>query len=135
MSKDDLSSIIARIERLEAVVFKDTKISAEVAGEFSIKKPELDFSLNIRAFANKFAKDKSGPKKFVLLLAYLARGETRKNVELATIREKWNSMSSKRLLDGEFNYFYSNEAKTQGWVDSNNRGTYCLTDNWKEVYE
>ena len=135
MSKNDLSSIIARIECLEAVVFKGKEISAEGTGESYVEKPELDFSLNIRAFANKFAKNKSGPKKFVLLLAYLARGEPRKDINLAEIREKWNSMSSKRLLDGEFNYFYSNEAKTQGWVDSNKRGTYCLTDNWREVYE
>ncbi len=135
MSKDDLSSIIMRIERLESAVFKGKGISAEDTEEPSVKKPELDFSLNIRAFANKFAKDRSGPKKFVLLLAYLTRGETRKDVELADIRGKWNSMSSKRLLDGEFNPFYSNEAKTQGWVDSNKRGSYCLADNWREVYE
>ena len=134
MSKNDTASLIARIERLEAAVFKDKKIPSKDTGEFSVEKPELDFSLNIRAFAKKFAAGKSGPKKFVLLLAYLARGETGKDVELVDIRKEWNSMSSKRLL-GEFNRFYSNEAKTQGWVNSNERGIYCLSDSWKEAYE
>ena len=134
MSKDDLSSIITRIERLEVAVFKGKEISAEGTYKSSVEKPELDFSLNIRAFAKKFAADKGGPGKFVLLLAYIVRGEIGKDAELADIRRKWKSMSSKRLL-GEFNSFYSNEAKTQGWVDSRKRGIYCLADNWKEAYE
>ena len=134
MSKKDISSLIARIERLEAAVFKGKKISLKSTEESSVEKPELNFSLNIRAFARKFLAGKSGPKKFVLLLAYLARGELEENIELAEIQKKWASMSSKKLL-GKFNRYYSNEAKTQGWVNSNERGIYCLSDSWREACE
>jgi hypothetical protein len=97
MSKNDLSSIISRIERLEAEVFGDktkraknnTKTSAKA------KNPKLDFSINIRAFVKRFATDKSGPKKFVLLLAYLTKGEIGKNVVLGDVRKEWGKMSGK----------------------------------------
>ncbi len=43
-------------------------------------------------------------------------------------------MSGKKLL-GKFNGFYTNQAKTQGWVDSKEHGTYCLSTSWQESYE
>lgn len=136
MSNNDLSSLITRIDRLEAEVFgakfKHTKESANISAK--TKNPKLDFSINIRAFVKRFVADKSGPKKFVLLLAYLAKGEAGKNVVLGDIRKEWNKMSGKNLL-GKFNRFYPNEAKTQGWVDSKEYGTYCLADSWQESYE
>lgn len=135
MSKKDISSLIARIERLEAVVFKGEKTPSKDTDEFSVEKPELDFSLNIRAFTRRFVAGKSGPRKFVLLLAYLVKGEAGKDVELPDIQKEWNSMSSKKLLNGEFNRYYSNEAKTQGWVNSNKRGIYCLSNSWRDAYE
>ena len=134
MSKKDNSSLIARIERLEAAVFKGKRTPLKNTEESSVEKPELNFSLNIRAFARKFLAGKNGPKKFTLLLAYLARGKPGKDIELADIQKNWDSMSSKKLL-GKFNRYYSNEAKTQGWVNSNERGIYCLSDSWREAYE
>lgn len=135
MSNNDTLSLIARIERLEAAVFKGKKIPSTDTDESSVEKPELDFSLNIRAFVRKFVAGNSGPRKFVLLLAYLVEGKTGKDVELAKIQKEWNNMSSKRLLNGEFNRYYSNEAKTQGWVNSNERGIYCLSNSWRDAYE
>lgn len=135
MSKNDTSFLIARIERLEAFVFKGEKNFSKDTDESSVQKAELDFSLNIRAFTRKFVAGKSGPRKFVLLLAYLVGGKTGKDVELVKIQKEWNSMSSKRLLNGEFNRYYSNEAKTQGWVNSNERGIYCLSNSWRDAYE
>ena len=136
MSKNDLSSLIIRIERLEVEVFGDkvkrTKDSIKTSAK--TKNQKLDFSINIRAFVKRLAADKSGPKKFVLLLAYLAKGEIGKNVVLGDIRKEWNKMSGKKLL-GKFNRFYPNEAKTQGWIDSKEYGTYCLANSWQESYE
>lgn len=134
MSKNDLSSLITRIERLEAEVFGNKVNDARKNVKISTKNPKLDFSINIRAFVKRFVADKSGPKKFVLLLAYLAKSETGKNIALGEIRKEWNRMSGKNLL-GKFNRFYPNEAKTQGWIDSKEYGTYCLADSWQESYE
>lgn len=136
MNKNDISSLINRIERLEAEVFgnkaKRTKDNTKTSAK--TKNPKLDFSINIRAFVKRFVADKSGPKKFVLLLAYLAKGEIGKNVVLRDVRKEWGKMSGKNLL-GKFNRFYPNEAKTQGWIDSKEYGTYCLADTWQESYE
>lgn len=136
MSKNDLSSVVSRIERLEAEVFGDKSKRTKDSTKTSVKtkSSKLDFSINIRAFVKRFATDKSGPKKFVLLLAYLTKGEIGKNVALGDIRTEWSKMSGKNLL-GKFNRFYSNEAKTQGWIDSKEYGTYCLADTWQESYE
>lgn len=135
MSKNDLSSLIARVERLEAEVFKGKTQQPKLEkGQVRAVNPKLDFTINVRAFVKRFVADKSGPKKFVLLLAYLTKGETDKNFPLADIRKEWNKMSGKNLL-GKFNRFYPNEAKTQGWVDSKEYGTYCLSASWRESYE
>ena len=95
------------------------------------KKQKLDFSINEKAFINRYASGKSGSKKFVLLLAFLVKGEVGKSIPIAEIKRKWNKMSGKKML-GEFNRFHPNSAMIQGWVDSKEYGTYCLTDNWKE---
>ena len=136
MSKNDLSSLADRVKRLEAEVFgnKVKHSKAEAKTQTKAKNPTLDYSINIRAFAKRFVADKSGPKKFVLLLAYLAKGDGKKNIALSDIKKEWDKMSGKNLL-GNFNRFYSNEAKTQGWVNSREHGTYCLADSWQESYE
>lgn len=136
MSKNDLSSLITRIEHLEAEVFGGKVKRAEESAKTpaKTKSQKLDFSINIRAFVKRFVADKSGPKKFVLLLAYLAKNEIGKNIALGDIRKEWNRMSAKSLL-GKFNRFYPNEAKTQGWIDSKEYGTYCLADSWQKSYE
>jgi hypothetical protein len=71
----------------------------------------LDFSLNERAFIKKHAKGLSGPKKFVLLVAYLAKGQASKAVTIKELTKNWNRMTSSNLLGGKFNPFYTNVAK------------------------
>ena len=134
MTKESIVQIIGRIERLEHAVFGKQPAASTRKATNRPENNTLDFSINIRAFVKRFATDKSGPKKFVLILAYLTKGTVGKNVALSEIRKQWEKMSAKTLL-GKFNRFYPNEAKTQGWVDSKERGTYCLADGWKEVYE
>lgn len=128
---DEVLTQNQRIERLEEAVFGKKLGLSKESRRKSTTIPQ-NFSMNIRAFAKRFVADKSGPKKFVLLLAYFSKGQVGKNIELSTIRKDWDKMSAKTLL-GKFNRFYPNEAKTQGWVDSKEFGTYCLTDGWKEV--
>lgn len=129
-SEYDLTQLIARVEKLEKAVFGGGSKKIEITK--GKKSNEVDFSPNIRAFVKRYVADKSGPKKFTLLIAYLAKGEIDNEVELSEIRGHWNKMSAKSLL-GKFNRFYANEAKTQGWVDSKKHGAYCLTKEWRNV--
>jgi len=130
MESQELTKILKRIDRLEEAVFGSGKSQKKIDKKDT--KSEIDFSLNERAFANRYATDKSGPKKFTLLLAYLVKGQIHKDMELSEIKKSWNRMSGKNLL-GTFNMFYPNEAKTRGWVDSKKHGIYFLIDEWKNV--
>ena len=85
-----------------------------------------------RAFIKKHSKSISGPKKFVLILAYLVKGEIGKEKSLEEIKRHWNKMTS--LLKGKFNPFYSVTAKDNSWVDSKKYAFYFLTSDWKEIF-
>ena len=138
MEDQNLNQIITRIDKLEKTV-EELK-QAVFGGPKEVKQltkgkaTQINVSLNNRAFIKRYATDKSGPKKFVLLLAYIAKSEIGKDIEIGEISKQWNKMSAKNLL-GKYNRFYPNEAKTQGWVNSKEYGIYCLTDEWQEVYE
>jgi len=138
MADQNLNQIITRIDKLEKTVeelkqavFGGAKKAKQLTKG---KATQIIFSLNTRAFIKRYATDKNGPKKFVLLLAHIAKGEIGKDIEIGEISKKWNKMSAKNLL-GKYNRFYPTEAKTQGWVDSKKYGIYCLTNEWQEVYE
>lgn len=132
MTNENLAHIIARIEKLEQAVFETAIKEKKLPAKTSDIKMDIDFSINERAFVKRYATDKSGPKKFTLLLAYLAKGEIEKNIELSEIKKYWGKMTSKALL-GKFNMFYPNDAKTRGWVGSKEYGSYNLTNEWKVI--
>lgn len=132
MTNENLAHIIARIEKLEKAVFESATKEKKLPAKTSDIKIDIDFSINERAFVKRYATDKSGPKKFTLLLAYLAKGEIEKNIELSEIKKHWGKMTSKTLL-GKFNMFYPNDAKTRGWIDSKEYGSYNLTNEWKAI--
>ncbi len=93
----------------------------------------LDFDMNERAFAKKYAGGLSGPKKFSLLLAYFAKGNCDKEIEVKIIEKSWNKMTA--LLGGKFNGKYPNKAKEYGWADSRKQGVYVLRPKWVELLE
>ncbi|HUW21423.1 MAG TPA: hypothetical protein VMW41_02015 [Candidatus Bathyarchaeia archaeon] len=131
MTDNNLTQIIARIEKLEKAVFgPDTKTSKTPSKK--LPGTNVDFSLNERAFVKRYTIDKSGPKRFTLLLAYLSKGDKSKNIELSELKKCWNKMTAKTLL-GKFNMFYPNDAKTRGWINSKEYGKYNLTNEWKNV--
>lgn len=129
MSSENLSEIIKRIEKLEKAVFGMGNKKETIS---QIAKQNIDFSINERAFVKRYATDKSGPKRFTLLLAYLVKGEVDKNFDLSDIKNHWGKMSAKNML-GKFNMFYSNDAKNRGWIDSKEYGKYNLTKEWENV--
>lgn len=92
---------------------------------------EVDFSKPFRPFVKKYTKGKSGPKKFVLLVAYLTKGNMLQSTSLNDVETQWKKMKS--LLGSDFNRFYSSQAKNQDWVDSPRQGFYVLRPNWKNV--
>lgn len=132
MTNENLAHIITRLEKLEKAVFGSDTKEKKVSAKTSDIKTDIDFSINERAFVKRYTTDKSGPKKFTLLLAYLAKGEIDKNIEISEIKKHWGKMTSRALL-GKFNMFYPNDAKTRGWIDSKEYGSYNLTNEWKAI--
>ena len=131
---ENLAEAINRIKRLEDQIqnLQRLVLRSHIATKKGYKKRTtttgaIDFSLNERAFVKRYAEKKSGPRKFTILLGYLAAGEVGKDIPLTTIQGRWNKMKS---LLGKFNRFYANQAKNQGRVDSKKRGTYRLTKEW-----
>jgi len=130
MGEQDLSRIIARIEKLEKAVFGDHVVKKK-RSQHTIP-VDIDFSLNERAFVKRYSTGKSGAKKFTLLVAYLAAGKVDKDIKLSDIKTHWNKMSAKNLL-GKFNMFFTSYSKNNGWLNSKKYGSYCLTKEWKKV--
>jgi len=70
------------------------KISSEKLSEIKPVIPtKINFSMNKRAFIKKYSKGMSGPKKFVLILAYLVKGEIGKEKSLDEIKKHWKKWS------------------------------------------
>lgn len=91
----------------------------------------LSFSLNIRAFMKKYAKGLSGPQKLALLLARIVKGKSGQAITSEQLTTEWNRMKS--VMGGRFNAAYITRAKEHGWIDSAERGSYVLSDTWKEA--
>ena len=92
----------------------------------------MDFDMNERAFAKQHAGGLSGPKKFALLLAYLAKGDCSKRIPLKDIQKCWDRMTA--LLGGKFYRKYSNKAREYGWADTKKTGTYVLRPHWLRIF-
>lgn len=131
MTNENITEIIKRIEKLEGVVFGNRKNKTKSTSKISTH--NIDFAINERAFVKRYAIDKSGPKKFTLLLAYLVKGEVGKNFNLSDIKNLWDKKMSAKNMLGKFNMFYPNDAKNRGWIDSKEYGKYNLTNEWKNV--
>lgn len=90
----------------------------------------LNLSSPIRPFIKKHARNLGGPQKFTLLLAHLTKGDTKKEIGVATIQKQWGKM--KGLL-GDWNAAYATRAKDQEWVDSAKYGMYSLLPGWRSA--
>jgi hypothetical protein len=95
---------------------------------------QVDLDVTLRAFVKKYATGMSGPKKFTLLLARLARGDLKAEIALSEIERSWNKMRSNSLMGMNFNRFYPVQAKTNDWVDSGRKGFYKLRPSWRGIF-
>jgi hypothetical protein len=94
---------------------------------------KLSFSLNSRAFMNKYAKGMSGSRKFALLLAHLVQGKVGQEISGERIASTWNRMKS--VLGGAYNPAHANRAKAEGWIDAPKWGHYELSNSWKAAVD
>jgi hypothetical protein len=99
----------------------------------SINISGLDYNLDAASFAEKYAYKLNGPRRFLLMLAYFAKGRANTPVPVLSVRDEWRKLSGKNQL-GSFNGLYSNKAKKLGGADSLKRGVYILTDNWQNCF-
>lgn len=125
--------IMQRLDRLESAVF-GVKIGSKLIKRSIDNSVEINFDMPIRAFIKKYAKDKSGPKKFTLLLSWFSKGDLERGVPLKELEKSWNRMTAKSLLDGKFNRFYPAQAREQDWVDLRKKGGYNLRPDWRNIF-
>lgn len=89
----------------------------------------FDFTLPLRAFVTTHgARKLSGPQKFVLLVAALAKGDTTVPIDNSRVQREWNRMTEP--MGGKFNAAYPTRAQDKGWVESPKRGAYKLRASW-----
>lgn len=140
MDQEKLKQNLNEIKRLAEVCLdslgntRDQKTTtAKVKKSSKSKSPEIDFGFPIRPFMKQNAKNMSGPKKFTLLVAYLAKGDNNKQVLLSEITQEWNRMTAGHLLGLKFNRYFSAAAKDQDWVETKKKGFYNLRPSWKAI--
>lgn len=144
-STDPRQELVAKLRKVQSLVSDCVDLAtrlqsgshkpAKSAGHRQHRVTTVDFGVNQRAFLKRYAKKLSGgPKKFVAVLACLAKGDTNKDVPLSEIEQLWNKSSSKSLLGMKFNRFFSTSARENGWVDSKKRGFYRLESSWKDIF-
>jgi hypothetical protein len=93
----------------------------------------IDFGKPIRPFMKTYSKNLSGSKKFVLLLARLAKGDPERQIALAEIKKQWGQMTG--ILGMDFNLFFTGDAKDRDWVETESKGLYNLRPGWKEILQ
>ena len=131
-SQEEINAdIYERLEKLERALH-GTK---SMGGATSTPRSKFDFSRNERYFVKLHAKGMNGEKKFVLLVAYLAKGKTDVDIKPKDVETKWNKMTESNLMGSPYNGKYATMAKNNGWVDSRKYGTYHLTDSWREIFD
>lgn len=133
-------ALILRIKELKAIAEECLTMLGQVEPHSSrVNAPaankrrnplRLDFGKPIRPFMKAYAKNLSGPKKFVLLLAWLTKGDLKKQVLQSEIQKQWNRMTA--ILEMDFNRFFAAAAKDNDWVEAKTKGLYNLRPAWSD---
>jgi hypothetical protein len=144
MSKENSANARALIEKAQALLQQALGMLGNGSETHAKPKHEpktratpasgVDFDTPFRAFIKRHAAGMSGARKFTLLVAYIAKGDVKKSVDLAEIRQHWNKVKAKGLLGMSFNPKYTSEAKEHDWVDAS-AGAYVLRPHWKGIFD
>lgn len=137
-----LGRVVKKLQEIQTIVdtllgeLEGMRSSKEVAPARAPRSTHMkitfSFEMNPLAFMKKYGRRVSGPKKFTLLLARLAKGSESAHVPAAELRKTWNKMKS--VMGDSFNPAYANRAKANGWVDAPKHGSYALTSSWKDAF-
>jgi len=99
----------------------------------SVERPALpDFEKGFRSFAKTYGKGLSGPRKFVVVVAWLGKGSADKQVRLADAESKWRKTTA---LLGSFNRKFTVVARENDWVETKRTGYYNLRPSWQEAFQ
>lgn len=135
----DTSTLISKLEQLRSLA--DECLHSLQGGAFqasaatpaannTVSSEDVDFSVPARPFMKTFV-GLSGAKKFVLLVAWLVKGDLEKQVALSDVESLWASMAG--MLGVKFNRKFSSDAKDFDWVQSKKTGFYNLRPHWKHA--
>lgn len=131
-----IDKIVVSLEDLRSKIGTDNASKKKIKNAIADKNvlfSEEDFGKNPRAFFKKYAKDLSGPKKFVLCLAYLVKGDSTDIKTLDEVSAIWSSVHG--LMGADFKRMYGTRAKEYDWVDSPKTGSYTLNPNWSDIFK
>jgi len=138
VSRNKLILKLTELKRLaeDCLVILEGQTDSPLSGRKSVlpkgdRHVQLDFGKPIRPFMKKYSKGLSGSKKFVLLLAWLAKGDLKKQVALSEIKKQWNRMTA--IVKMDFNLFFTGDAKDRDWVETRTKGLYNLRPAWSDV--
>jgi hypothetical protein len=139
MNRSNLIATLQQIKALADEALKEHRPSSSrsapgAAAKTTFSKPiyqQIDLDMPMRAFIKKHARSLSGPKRFALLVARLAKGKTNVVIQMKDLNHHWNKMRG--LLGGELKRVYSTRAKEGGWIDTEKHGSYRLTSAWKNI--
>lgn len=121
--------IFRRLEKIEHTVFVPKTKKSNMR---KVKTTKIDFNISKRAFIKNYGEGLSGPKKFVLMLAYLTKGKIGDEKSIEEIKNNWNKMTS--LFECEYNSYYSITAKDNNWADSKKYGIWFLVKDWEKIF-
>jgi hypothetical protein len=94
----------------------------------------IRFDLNERAFVKNIARGlNGGPRKFVALVAYLAKGKSDVSVSATDVQRMWNRNKAKDMLGMAYNRAYASRAKSEGWVNPAKYGHFVLDASWRNA--
>jgi len=97
------------------------------------KSQDIEVTLGIRPFLKRHVTAKtSGPKKFVILLAWMAKASTSKEVKLDDLAQQWAAV--KGPIRGTYQRVYATRAKDAIWADTPRPGVFKLLPNWKAAF-
>ncbi len=132
--------IIQKIEQIKALLEEcinelsiQQTTERNIGSQGKIITKDLDFGIPIRPFVKRYANGLSGSKKFVLLLAWFAKGDEKKEVSLSDLQARWEKMKGSSLLGLEFNRFFPAEAHESDWIERVGKGFYKLRPDWRNI--
>lgn len=132
----EIAEIKATLARIELVLVCGTRETKVHFKDSNAPRPkivkDIDFDLPERAFFNRYAQNLSGPERFALMVAYLAKGDVSKEILSRDVEDRWSKMTS---FLGIFNRAHPTRAKDRDLVNSPKKGIYHLRPNWREILQ